>query len=59
MTQKLECQRCAEFIDTVLSDKPMVVYHKQCWIEFQQELIAVARGEPWHKLSETTVYQED
>jgi hypothetical protein len=61
MTQLLECQRCAEFIDTVLTDKDMIVYHKKCWVEFQQELIALARGEQWRKLkgSETTEYKEE
>ena len=59
MTQKLECQRCGEFIDTVLTDKDIIVYHKECWVEFQQELIDVTRGKPWRKLGESTVYQED
>ena len=38
MTQKLECQRCGEFIDTVLTDKPMITYHEDCWREAIEEL---------------------
>ena len=60
MTQALECQKCGEFIDTVLTDKDMIIYHKNCWVEFQQETIAVARGKKWYKLGETTeCYEED
>jgi hypothetical protein len=61
MSQALECQKCGEFIDTVLTDKDMITYHKQCWVEFQQELIDITRKQPWHKLegSETTEYYED
>jgi hypothetical protein len=61
MTQALECQKCGEFIDTVLSDRDMIVYHKNCWVEFQQELIDVARQRPWRKLegSDATEYLEE
>ena len=59
MTQKLECQRCGEFIDTVLTDKDMIVYHKQCWVEFQQELIMVAQHQTWRKLGKSTEYSEE
>ena len=60
MTQALQCQKCGEFMDTILTDKDMITYHKRCWVEFQQETIAIARGEKWHKLegSETTEYYE-
>ena len=61
MTQLLSCQKCGEDINTVLTSLEMIVYHKKCWVEFQQELIAIAEKRQWHKLegSETTEYYED
>jgi hypothetical protein len=61
MTQKLECQKCGEFMDTVLTDKVIISYHKECWVQWQIEHNAVLRGEKWHPLegSETTEYRED
>ena len=59
MTQKLECQRCGEFIDTVLTDREMITYHRDCWVEFQQELIDVSRGKQWRKLGKSTQYSEE
>jgi hypothetical protein len=60
MSQALECQKCGEFIDIVLTDREMITYHKACWVEFQQELIAIVEKRPWRKLegSETTEYLE-
>ena len=37
MTQKLECQRCGEFIDTVLTDKPMITFHVACFELLMEE----------------------
>lgn len=61
MTQALHCQVCGEFIDTVLTDKEITTYHKECDVTRQQELINVARGRQWRKLkgSESTEYSED
>ena len=61
MTQVLECQKCGEFMDTVLTDREIISYHKECWVQWQIEHNAILRGEKWHKLegSETTEYREE
>jgi hypothetical protein len=61
MTQVLECQKCGEFMDTVLTDKPIISYHKDCWVEWEIASNAASHGRQWHKLkgSETTEYRED
>ena len=54
----LDCQKCGVSVE---DDEDIIFHHKECWVEFQQETIAIARGEKWHKLegSETTEYYED
>ena len=59
MTQALHCQRCGNFIDTVLTDKDIITYDKECWVSFQQELIDVSRGHQWRKLGKTKEYREE
>ncbi len=54
----VECQRCGE---PIIEGQEIISYHKDHWVDFQQELIAIARGKQWRKLegSETTEYYED
>jgi len=61
MTQVIACQKCGLPIDRIKRDIELITYHKDCWVKFQQETIAIARGKKWHKLegSETTEYYEE
>ena len=55
MTSPL-CQKCGE---GVYNEFEAITYHKDCWVDFQQELIAVVEKRQWHKLGETTEYYEE
>ena len=52
----MKCHKCGE---RIFLEEDKISYHKPCWEEFQQELIAVARGKQWRKIGETTEYYEE
>ena len=37
MTQAINCRRCGKFIDTILSDRPIISFHGACYLEFLEE----------------------